>query len=780
MKTPLHLFASLIPVLLFAMVYAGDTVYLPLYMVSAFFALLGVLALSTRWPPTVKRRPLSESLLRFFAAGQEAWWIRLSAVVAAGFLWVLISDRPYQGIVIFSKQTESFQAATWLAVALLGVLLLKPPKPLYATVVLLLGGMGLRLFWFSEWEINPARRDMLPLVVSAVETFLRGENPYGFHQMQQGSLVPLTYPPGLWLLHLPAHVAGLDIRATAWLADVLIVTAFSIAALRSRPAAFGPVFLALAAYLFLPDIHWNAIYAEPHADWALLALLSAAVLTRKPFSSAAILGIALTTRPFNLILIPCFAIWAYREFGLRTAWRMMLTAGLITAAVYLPFVLWDPDAFFSGTVRWLLEYGAAHRSWFFTKMSFSALLYQEHLDEWLGRAQLLVLVGSTLLALFLLRTTRGLFIFWTFTYGLFVAFNSIIWMSFWIGVCLLSIGLSCSRYESTLLLEAPSAPPFFSGLRRWWVIEVVGLTAVLAAFLLMAVPLKRHFDESGLEDARRYVTSRIDKDTLVIDASGYRAAFLQTPDLLPRPQFTQGGMLGRTPFGTRFPGRRVLEPLAPRQIVAVDRFGLFRKMLPLYIGDDPKGEGPYAVKAEHRFGAYRVMALEKRPEAATLFRLSDRLEQLFVAATVNGAPRRAEHRPTAWSLGGRRRDQIEVRKCRIDRVGREMIAAHPLENGIIEMGAELGKGARWVTVYGGLLDRKAAWHRSDIAMAVKGDGKRLDRDFKFPNEPGMSGASFALPKGARRLTVEISAENPAQRDFCFDAVVTGSATDPSR
>ncbi len=776
MKTSLHLFASLIPVLLFSIVYIGDTYRAPVLMVSIFFGLLAVLAAATLWPPVIGKRPLSESLRRFFTTGGEAWWIRLSAVVAAGFLWVLISDRPYQGMIIFSKQPAGFQTVTIASTALLGVLLIKPPKPVYATAVLLAAGMILRLFWFSEWEINPARRDMLALVVSAIETFLRGENPYGFHQMQPGSLVPLTYPPGLWLLHLPAYVAGLDIRWTAFLADGVIVTSFCVAALQSRPASFGPVFLCLAAYLFLPDIHWNAIYAEPHADWALLALLSATVLTRKPLWSAAVLGIALTTRPFNLVLVPFFGVWAYRELGLRQAWRMLLIAGFITATVYLPFVLWDPDAFYSGTVRWLLEYGAAHRSWFHTMMSFSSLLYQEHLDAWLGRIQLLVLVGMAILSWFQLRTTRGLFVFWSFTYGLFVAFNSIVWMSFWIGVCLLSIGLSCSRYNSVIVTGPPTRSPFFSGPRRWLMAEAAAAAVVTAAFLLMAGPLVRHFDDSGEEEAKRYAAARIDKDTLVIDASGYRVAFLQTPDLLPRARFTKGGMLGRHPFGTRFPGRRVLGPLSARRIVAVERFGLFREMMPLYMGNDPKGGGPYALKTERRFGSYRVVELEKRPDAIPLFLFSHSLERLSVSATVNGKPRRGEYRPTSWRFGGRgRHEQIEVRNCRIDRVGREMIFAHPLENGVLEMGAELEKGARWVTVYGGLLDRKAAWHRSDIAVKVKGDGKRLDRGFGFPNEPGMTGASFALPKGASRVTLEISVENPTQRAFCFDAVVTGKA-----
>ena len=104
-----------------------------------------------------------------------------------------------------------------------------------------------------------------------------------------------------------------------------------------------------------------------------------------------VLGVALTTRPFNLILVPFFAVWAVRQLGFRTAWRMLLISGVITASVYLPFVLWDPDAFFSGTVRWLLAYGPAHRTWFYSKMSFSGALYEARMDEWLTYAQLIVI-----------------------------------------------------------------------------------------------------------------------------------------------------------------------------------------------------------------------------------------------------------------------------------------------------------------------------------------------------------------------------------------------------
>ena len=54
----------------------------------------------------------------------------------------------------------------------------------------------------------------------------------------------------------------------------------------------------------------------------------------------------------------------------------------------------------------------------------------------------------------------------------------------------------------------------------------------------------------------------------------------------------------------------------------------------------------------------------------------------------------------------------------------------------------------------------------------------LDRDFKFPNLPGVSGVTFELPKNARDVTFEIFAENPKKRPFCFDAIASGARVIP--
>jgi len=754
--------ALAIPAVLLLIVYIGDQFREPLVTAPIFFALLAALAIAVTRRPAQQGATEQEFERRLWARGPVAWWIRGAAVAAGGLLLVLLSGREYQHMVLYPERG----AFLWIAVAAAGLglalLLVRPPRPLISLGVLTMAGLAIRACGMAQWEIDPVRRDMLPLVVSALDSLLDGHNPYQLYQMQVGSQVPLTYPPGLWLLHLPTHALGLDVRWTAWLADLAILGAIGTAAVRLR-GAFGPVFLGLAVYLFLPDTHWNGIYAEPNADWAVLAWLAAAALHRKPLAVGVLAGVALTTRPFNLVLLPFVVIWLVRSRGWRTAWRAVVAAGLVAAAAYLPFVLTSPDGFFAGTVRWLLDYGPAHHTWFYGMLSFSGPMYEHGLEAWMTPLQgvsLVVLVG---LAAWKLRTERGLLLLATFAYALFVAFNSIVWMSFWIGVCLLA--LAAVAASGSAGDERPASPASRS--RIWLLFEIAGSLAVVAALAVMVGLLARHFDEEGRDEVRRDIAADARPGDVILDRSGYRVSFMRAPWIFGREDLPGGVALAGDPFVAELPRRSLLESGGAERVWVVERYGLFAEHAALYLGK--RNDGTYRLADEREVGRYRLLRLERRA-AAPKGSLVAWFERLEVSADLGGRVLEAERDGAAWRFRGRPKwEHVAVTPCRIESARRPMLWAHPVEGGILRIELPLEEGIRHVTVVGGLVDKAPQWGRATVDLELRA-GEREIGALRFPNAPGLRGASFAIPAGTDRLAFELSASDVSRRHFCLDAV----------
>ena len=774
MKRTVRTIALSFPVMLLLTVYVGDFHRDPFETTPVFFAILLLWALSIG---LLWRRPGTESNngsietgdspdAGFWARGAVAWWIRGAAVIAAGLLWVLLSDRTYQGMRLYPRLDTGIYVALGLCAALLALLLARPPRPIIALGVLVAAGLAVRACGLWQWEINPARRDMLALVMSALDTFLSGENPYGLHQMQVGSEVPLTYPPGLWLAHLPPHFLGLDIRWAGWLADGIVVLAIGGICIRNKMRSIGPLFLALAAYIFLPDIHWNGIYAEPNVDWAVIALLCAAVMWGRPLPAGGLMGLALAMRPFNLILLPFLAIWLIRHHGIRVAFRAMLVAGLVAAAFFTPFVLADPDSFYAGTVRWLLDYGPAHNKWFWGMLGCSGQMYKHHLADWLIPMQLggvAILLG---LAAWKLKTTRGLMAFWAVVYAVFVAFNSIIWMSFWIGVCVIAMAGTAATDEKWS--EPARRGRTVAKSRRWLVFEVGAAVVVAASAWLILAALEKHFSEDGIGETKKYVADEIEAGDLVIDRSGYRVAFMKAPFIFRSGELPAGVVLASDPFSGVLPRRDAIFPMGYETIWVVERYGLFGDFWDLYSGAEGNG-GPYEIGHEKNFGRYKVLRLDRKARGDRVV-LSDKPDRLIVSARTAKKTIRGEWSGDRWLFGGRSGwRKVGAQKERFRRIPRKLIWAHPWKDAVLEIGTPLNGSWRWITLYGGLKDRAPKWGKAPVKMVVKADGGVLGEKI-FPNAPGLSGRSFVLRADATQVTFEISASDNARRHFLFDAV----------
>jgi hypothetical protein len=306
--------------------------------------------------------------------------------------------------------------------------------------------------------------------------------------------------------------------------------------------------------------------------------------------------------------------------------------------------------------------------------------------------------------------------------------------------------------------------------RGWLIAQAAGSALVLALAAWMAALLAAHFSENGRAETRRHLKSAITKESLVIDKTGYRVAFLKEPYIVKRPAFSRDRRLAEDPFTARFPRREALSPLWPNRVLAVERHRLFDPQRAIYLGKG-RGGGPYELKETRQFGRYAVHHLEKRPGLNEVGRLSDEIGSLAVSAVTKEKTFKGQYSPTMWTFKGRsRRDSVERRTCRIARLPREMLSAPPLEKATLRIAYEVPTAAKWVTVYGGLTDRSAAWHRSDISMVIKFSGQKIVQRHIFPNRPGITGTTVAIPKESRKVTFEIRAENPLKRPFCFDAV----------
>ncbi|MDI7267899.1 MAG: hypothetical protein QME96_07885, partial [Myxococcota bacterium] len=454
------------PALMFVLVYVGDEYRKPLRTTPVFLA-LGALALWLGRPRVPSAAP-PPSPGGFWARGSDRWGLRVVAVASFVLLAVLLSRRPYQGMVLYHLRGTGLWTAVTIAAAGLALVLARPPRPWIVLGILIAGDLAVRAFSLRQWEIHPAVRDMLPLVMSAIDSFLAGENPYAVHTMQIGSQVPLTYPPAMWLAYLPARLAGIDIRWTSWLADAVVAVALAWPAVRAsgfglrasgrsdassgpavpNPGPTWPALLFAATYLFLPDTHWNGIYAEPNVDWAVVAVLACCLATGRPLAAGAALGVAIAMRPLNFALVPLLAAGLWRVHGLRTAARSILVAAAVSAVLYVPFVLRDPDAFFLGAVRWLIEYGPAHRTWFHGMLGFSGPLYEARLEAWMHPAQIAGIAIALGLTAWRARSARGVLAGCAAAYSVFVAFSPLVWMSFWIGAVILvsaAVGMPPAR-----------------------------------------------------------------------------------------------------------------------------------------------------------------------------------------------------------------------------------------------------------------------------------------------------------------------------------------------
>jgi hypothetical protein len=673
--------------------------------------------------PTLFAYPLAFSFRLFRGRSSGRDYERLGIFIALGLLAHMVGKLRVQGLPVLPYGHAGLAAALVTAEITLIAVAFVPRVPSIVRLGAVLGaGLGLRYVGLSTWQLDPATRDMLPLVKSAQDALLAGHAPYALHQMQFHSVVPLTYLPGMWLSYGLPRLFGGDLRILGLIADAAVVGGLYWAASgvteRFRARAQGIALGFGAVWLFSPSLHWNGIYAEPHAWWLWLALLLAAALRRRWWLAAAALGVALATRHFAIVVAPFVLLAMLRDLGWRAALPRVAVTGVVTAALYLPFVLADPESFWFGTYRWLVEYGPVHQSWFWEKFGFSGPLYQAHLAEWIPRAQAVAALPFFVVALFL-RGRRRLIAPLGSAYVLFVMFNGIIWDSFYLGCALFAAFAAAGGHEQRSN-RAPAPGIFWLG--------AAGTAAAAVAAGILVVTLVRAESRAGASAARALLDQNIAQGDVLVERSDWDVAFVRGEPL----------MAGRTPA---LMARDVFDA----RLGVSGAFGQRRAWFAFRVDRDKREQSALGIAGrrfeDHVFGRYRVFGLEPLQSVNRL------------SASPSGAP---------------------VRPCRIGGEMRPLLATLPTRRAPIALNWSGALLARSLVVVAGAEDSGMVWGHEPVTVALAIDG-RAAGGLDVPNLPGLHffAVDTAALSGAHDVALTITTRDETGRGFCVDGWMLG-------
>jgi hypothetical protein len=680
---------------------------------------------------------------------------RAGILVALVFLAMLGQKVRVQGLFVLPYAKPWLASVLPALAAVLALLLIVPRvSPVARFGLVVACGLTLRVIGLGTWKLDPAVRDMLPLVQSAQDAFLSGANPYDIHPMQRGSQVPLTYLPGMWMLHGIPRLLGLDLRITGVVADGLLAAclwwAASGVAPRFRARAHGLAFTFAAAWLFSPSVHWNGIYAEPHAWWLVLAVLLAAMLRRRYWLAAGALGLALATRHFAVVVAPFVVVAMVRAIGLRATLPRLGLTGALAALLLVPFALRDPEMFWFGTYRWLVEYGPAHQSWFWFKYGFSGPLYQANSTEWMPRAQVAIVLAMLGVSL-LLRSRRALLAVAGTAYVGFVMFNGIIWDSFYLGAALFPAFAAAASHHA-----APEAARVARPLPRAVHATALALFAISALFgVWLIVTFVRSMSRAGIADARAFVKRAAKPGDALVDRSDFALAFVRHRPFLD----------GASPL------RQIARD--PLDVFAAERIWLVtRNARDAALRRDTKSIAASLI-ADERFGRYRVVAISPRPIQHQLSRLTEQLAPAFSPAAGVAPEPLASTGAGRWLSNAVSFVEVASRQCRIGGSSRAMIFAHPAEGGELRLTfSEIELGQQLVVV-GALEDPAVVWRRSSVRVTAR-VGDAPVGTLVIVNRAGTQWAAFdtASYRGGRhRVELVVTTTDDTGRLLCIDGLV---------
>ncbi len=227
-----------------------------------------------------------------------------------------------------------------------------------------------------RWHLIPSSRTLIGdgalQIQIARHVLLAGTDPYGFNYDGTGlerapwaqpfpnpALHHLDYWPGTVVLPLPIQAAWQWVLGW-WDERILLLGGAVVAWFLLRIIIPGTAGRLAALALFLVPGH-TLLAVLGDNDLPMLCLLFAAIFLvggRRFILGAFFLGLAVATKQTALVAVPPIVAWAVacgadRRIVLKSAAVSLATV----LALFLPFILWDPAAFFRDTIAYNLAGG---------------------------------------------------------------------------------------------------------------------------------------------------------------------------------------------------------------------------------------------------------------------------------------------------------------------------------------------------------------------------------------------------------------------------------------
>ena len=281
-----------------------------------------------------------------------------------------------------------------------------PPPTSWLLGAMLAFGVVLRAALQALIPPDAGFADNLPAIEMSLDRLRAGLTPYAIHDFGSHTN-PMPYLPLSFLVHLPAHLLGLDIRVT----NLVLATALTLVAwlfLRALPlpaTARSGLALATGVLFVLPvRLSHDLFTAWPLFNLLLTCAFGLVALARMRLA-AAFYGASLAAMPVAAFVAPPLFLLAVRTRPLR---EVAVLAAIVAAVGGLPtllFILWDADAFFRaflfGTTG-LWGSLAAGRS------ELPLMLWHGWLGGWLLAVQAALVAAVVILSWTRLRNVRGL------------------------------------------------------------------------------------------------------------------------------------------------------------------------------------------------------------------------------------------------------------------------------------------------------------------------------------------------------------------------------------
>lgn len=273
----------------------------------------------------------------------------LTIVLAVGTL--------LEGALLLSKGKPVPTIAV-VILALLGPLQLLPLGRLRSLILVLAVASFLYGGVFAINLMDP-QIDVLDWQQQTSETLLEGHNPYEIKfaprypipHLYAGALgkdgrltVAPPYPPLSLLMVLPAFAAAGDIRY----AQVFAIGVSAILMALARPGAIGT--MAATLFLLIPRVFyvvWSA-WTDPLALLNFSLLMFCACRWRKGIPWA--LGLFLSSKQTAVLAVPLLFLLLEGPDMWRELRDMLIKAGIVIAAINLPFLFWNAREFIHSVV----------------------------------------------------------------------------------------------------------------------------------------------------------------------------------------------------------------------------------------------------------------------------------------------------------------------------------------------------------------------------------------------------------------------------------------------